>query len=382
MFEGNSTKLDAGTLPFNMNTNETLTFVDAQPVYEDDFSTLLDTNPKNIANGTKVDAWHDVDGTYVPTGSQTDTEIVIDWNETMEDGYFAEIRRELDTGNADDIVLDFANDELWFYLGAANGDDTFDMFIDVEEYLVCLTNEAPGLTFTAITADPVTESLVITGGVYDDYAGYALVVEMTGWEDTYGAGAYDLITVNEATGNYSYLFVFNEDDMPLGENTIFVTLYPLYDAPIQLNQTIEIDDIKAPVIQGIVDVGANYPNGVPLDAEYVTVTVGLSDDYAFVDDIAANLYSYKGNDVALQTDMVQFSSGGNTFNANITIEHTPGVVNNYTYFIQAWDTNLNKVTSDHYWFLVASEAPTPAFGIIAGLFGLAASVFIIKKFKK
>ncbi|MHA1155934.1 MAG: PGF-CTERM sorting domain-containing protein, partial [Candidatus Heimdallarchaeota archaeon] len=47
-----------------------------------------------------------------------------------------------------------------------------------------------------------------------------------------------------------------------------------------------------------------------------------------------------------------------------------------------WDTNLNKVTSEYFWFLAASQAPTPAFGIIAGLFGLAASVFIIKRIKK
>jgi len=382
MFECNATgHADGGALPYLMNTNTTGTFVDAQPAFiNDGMTTPTPADPKTIANGTKVDAWHDTD-TITPTGSQTDTEILVDWNTTMEDHYFAQIRRQLNTGQTDDYVIDFTGD-MYFWLGGANGDDTFDMMIPMQSYLCCLTNEEAKLTFTDIAADPVTEALVITGGMYDDYLGFDLYVELSGWADTYGPGTAFDITVNEATGNYSFLFFFDEFDMPLGEHTVFVTLDPLYGAAIELNQTIEIDDIKAPNIEGIVDLQDRYADGIPLDEDYAVITVGLSDDYCANDDIAAYLYSYQGNDVALKTDMVQFSPGSTTFVANLTVDHTPGVVNNYTYFIQAWDTNLNKVTSDRYWVLAVSAAPTPAFGIIAGLFGLAGAAFIVKKLKK
>ncbi len=378
-FECNATgDVDGGTLPYVMNTNETDTFVDAKPEYESDLTTLI-ADDLALANGTMYNAW--LNATTVATGGQTDTVVSADWNNTLMDYYTVEMVRELDTGDADDFVLDFTED-LIFYVGTANQDDTFDMLINTKALNVALTNDAADLTFTTITADPVTSALVITGGVFDDFIDYGLTVVLSGWEDTYPAGQYFSPDVNEVTGNYSFLFFFDEWDMPLGEQTIFVTLYPMYEAPIVLNQTIEIDDVNAPSIEGIVDLQDRYPNGVPLDEDYVVVTVGLGDDYAQVDDIAAYLYSYAGNDVALKTDMVQFADGSTTFVANITIDHAFGVVNNYSYFIQAWDTNLNKVTSDHYWFLAASQAPTPAFGIIAGLFGLAASVFIIKRIKK
>ncbi len=379
-FECNATgDVDAGTNPYVMNTNKTTdTFVDAKPLYESDLSTLI-SDEFALANGTMYDAW--LNSTTVAAGGQTDTVVSSDWNNTLMDYYTVEMIRLLDTGDADDFILDFA-DDLIFYVGSANQDDTFDMLISTMALNVALTNDAAALTFTTIVGDPVNEALVITGGVFDDFVGYDLIVEMDGWDDTYGAGQYFNVGVNEATGNYSFLFFFDEWDMPLGEQTIFVTLYPKYEAPIQLNQTIEIDDTKAPNIEGIVDLVDRYPDGVPLDEDYVVVTIGLADDYCVVDDITACLFSYVGDGTNLKIDMVQFAPGSTTFIANITIDHAIGVVNNYTYFVQAWDTSLNKVTSDYYWFLAASVAPIPAFGIIAGLFGLAASVFIIKKVKK
>lgn len=375
---------DTGNLPFLMNTNETLTFDDAQPAYEDDdMTTPLPADPTTIPNGTKVDAWHDIEDGYTPTGSQTDTEIIIDWNTTKEDHYFAWVRRELDTGQGDDLVLDFTTGDTYFWLGGANADDTYDMLIPMSSYLTCLTNDPAELTFDEDDIPRlVTESLLVTGTVWDDYAGWSLIIWMDGWEDTYGAGAYDFVSVNEATGDWSYLFLFDEWDMPLGEQTIYVQLVPLYDNAILLDNTTDIDDVEAPTIQGTVDVRSRYPDGVPVDEDYVTVTVGLQDDYASVNDVTAYLYSWKDNDVALRTQMEHFVADSTTFSANITITHTEGVTHNYTYFIEAWDTNLNKATSAKFWFLSQSIAPTPAFGIIAGLFGLAAAAFIIKKAKK
>lgn len=379
-FECNATgDADGGTLPYVMNTNKTTdTFVDAKPLYESDLSTLI-SDEFALANGTMYHAW--LNSTTTATGGQINTNVYSDWNDTLMDYYTVEMRRQLNTGDSDDFVLDFTED-LIFYVGSANQDDTFNMLIPTKALNTAHTNDAADLTFTTITTDPIISALVITGGVFDDFANYDLTVHLSGWDDTYGANTFFDADVNEATGNYSFLFFFDEWDLPLGEHIINVTLTPKYETPIMLNQTINIKDIKAPNIEGIVDLQDRYPDGVPLDEDYVVVTVGLADDYCVVDDIAAYLYHYVGDDVALKTDMIQFAPGSTTFIANITIDHAYGVINNYTYFIQAWDTNLNKVTTDYFWFLSASHLPTPAFGIIAGLFGLAAAVFIVKKVKK
>lgn len=367
---------DGGTLPFEMNTNETDTFVDAKPLYDDDWVAIADET--TLANGTMYKAWHDVD-TITPTGSQTNTEVYWDWNTTMEHYYTMEIVRDLDTGETDDLVIDFSS-PLYFYLGGADGDDTYDMLIDYEVLEVSLTNDDAELTFDTLE-DTITESLLITGTVYDDYEGWDLIVECSGWEDTYGPGSFDYVSVNTATGNWSYLFIFNENDMPLGEMTITVSFMTRYNGTLVASQDTYFDDVNAPTIQGIVDVASRYPDGVPADEDYVVVTVGLDDDYCINDDITALLYSYKGNDVALSTPMVQFSSGSTTFIANITVLHEAAPVN-YTYFIQAWDTNLNKATSAHFVFTSATSVATPGFGIIIGVFGLAAAAFIVKKAKK
>ncbi|MHA1555736.1 MAG: hypothetical protein ACTSPM_02260 [Candidatus Heimdallarchaeota archaeon] len=347
---------DAGALPYAMNTNETDTFVNAKPTVSSDWVPIA--NEFVLANGTLYDAWQDDDSANIAGGGQLNTAVGADFNSTLENCYTIEMIRLLDTTDPDDFVLDFTG-ALSFKVGVANQDSTIDMLIQSESLKISTTNEAAGLTFTEIIANPVSETLIITGEVFDDYEGYSLIVEMDGWDYTYGAGSFMPADVNEATGAYSFLFTFDRWDMPLGEQTIFVSLYTLYEAPIVLNQTIEIDDINAPYIEGIVDLQDRYPAGVPLDEDYVVVTVGLGDNYAHVNDITAFLYSYRDDHVALKTDMVQFASGSTTFVANITIDHGYGVVHNYTYFVQAWDTNFNKVTSEYFSFLVVGRNAPP-----------------------
>ncbi len=347
---------DGGTLPYRMNTNETDTFEDAKPIVDSNWVSIA--NEFILPNGTMYDAWEDV-LTNVATGSQANTIVASDYNSTLQDYYTVEMIRLLDTTETDDFVIDFSS-SLSFELGFANCDNTYNMLISTQSFDVSSTNEAADLTFTTIVGEIQNQAFVITGGVFDDFSDYTLTVQLSGWSDTYGPGAWFAPDVNAVTGNYSFLFFFGEWDMPLGEQTIFVTFYPLYENPIQLNQTIVIDDTKAPTIQGIVDLNDRYPNGVPLDEDYVIVTVGLDDDYCINNDITAFLYSYKDGEVALQTDMVQFASGSTTFMGNISIEHALNEANNYTYFIEAWDTNLNKVTSEYFWFTTAaSTTPTP-----------------------
>ena len=389
MLDVNSTgHLDTGTAPFLANSNETDTwdwvtgaaFAGAnRPIYENDTTTLLPPDETTIDNGTKYIGWKNDDVYATPTSSQTDVQFWVDYNASGDDYYTMEIKRALDTGNPDDWEIDM--EDCYFFIGYENAHSTAGLLIGTDMYSIAHDNDVATVTLNPIVS-PVTEALLITGTVYDDYDGLELYVTMDGWDDTYGPGTYFDASITYATGNWSFLFYFDEYDMPLGDMEIFVYMDPKYEDVTVLNHTLSIDDIKAPQIGGIVDIAERYPAGVPLEDDYVTVTVGLSDDYCFVDDITAYIYSYKGNDVALKSDMVQFSSGGSTFTGNITVEHVPGEDVNYTYFIEAWDTNLNKVVSEKYTFLSLSAAKTPGFGIIIGVFGLAAAVFIFKKAKK
>ncbi|MCK5185348.1 MAG: hypothetical protein KAQ95_13645, partial [Candidatus Heimdallarchaeota archaeon] len=134
-------------------------------------------------------------------------------------------------------------------------------------------------------------------------------------------------------------------------------------------------------------------NGVPNGTEYVPITVGASDNYQYwvdgtgytdKDMPTVYLFSWKGDDVALMTPMVQFSTGGTTFSANISLPAIlAGETFNYTYFVEVWDPENNKVTSVYHWFIHGEITTTaPGFGILVGLFGLAGAVFIIYKKRK
>ncbi len=56
--------------------------------------------------------------------------------------------------------------------------------------------------------------------------------------------------------------------------------------------------------------------------------------------------------------MTQFASGGTTFLANITLTGTYDInaANNFTYFVQTFDTSNNKEQSDYYWFIIGESS--------------------------
>ncbi|MHA1842374.1 MAG: PGF-CTERM sorting domain-containing protein, partial [Candidatus Heimdallarchaeota archaeon] len=233
----------------------------------------------------------------------------------------------------------------------------------------------------AIPADN-TESLLLQGTAYDDYEDYYVTVWVDTWENTWGS--LDYVSVNLITGAWSYLLVFNEMDMPLGTNNVSVTLHAPYEADITIWYEADFDDINAPTLIGITDLEARYPTGVEGDIGNVVVTVGLSDDYDNVNYLTAQIYSRMDDGVAFTSPMLQFYPDTTTFNGNITIDPTLdfSIQHNITYWIDAYDTSLNRVTSAEYTFFTAVTILTPGFGIIAGVFGLAVVVLFVKKFKK
>ena len=368
---------DAGSLPYVRNINAT----GNAPIMDNNSVIIPDHTA--LPNGTIYQGWFD----FTPTLSQADTEMgIAAWNGSGDDKYSIEFRRLLDTTDyTDDILLDFTTlTDMSFLVGKENGAAGLDMDeVTSGEYSLCGTNDAATFSFNTL-ASIADSSLLITGNLWDDYAGYELIVYLDGWADTYGAGAFDYGDVNEITGNWSYLFLYDNYDMPLGDMEVHVEFYPLYDAPFITYQNVSIVDILAPEILGIVDLHDRYPNGMPNDTDFVTVTLGIRDNYEATDDILCNLYSYKDDGVALQTPMTQFSTGGTTFVANISLEYDPAADNNYTYFCDAWDSSNNKVMSEKYWFIYGyTTVITPGFGFIAAIVGLAgASFIIVKKFKK
>jgi hypothetical protein len=372
VYEHDGTDPDGGTVSFieNLNGNETL------PAFDNTNTPIADYFA--IANGTIYNYFYP----ETPTGGQTDVDISVDYTAGV---YTIEMVRALDSGDADDFVMDFTDlTDMSFFIGADNKNDGLDMNIALQEYVLSEGNDAATVTFDTIVS-PITESLLITGTVHDDYAEIDLIVEMSGWEDTYGPGSYDDIGYSAITGDWSYLFLYNIDDMPLGEHTINVTLDTKYDDPVNLGQEIEIDDIVAPQILGLVDMHARYPNGVPNDTESLDFTVGLSDNYDTNEDLTAYLYIWKDEGIALQHAMTLFSVGGQTFNVEIDLDYDITAANNYSYFVQAWDGNLNKGTSETYWFIYGETipAPTPGFTLIIAILGLTGASFVlVKKFKK
>ncbi|MHA1125733.1 MAG: PGF-CTERM sorting domain-containing protein [Candidatus Heimdallarchaeota archaeon] len=365
---------DAGVLPFVMNTNDTDFSAGTAPFWDNSWTPIVDYT--TIPINTQITGWY-LDET-TPTGSQADVDV--GWNHTGS-AYVVEFVRLLDTSVGDDFVFDFTNNDVNFYIGVANGDDAMDMDIAVSEHLIFDDNTAAELTFDAVPAD-VTSSLLLQGTAFDDYEDYYVTVWVETWEDTWGS--VDYVTVNRITGAWSYLLIFNEMDMPLGDNNVWITLYAPYEAPLALNYSTYWDDVTAPSIIGINNLTERYETGCPGDEGYVTVTVGLNDDYDNVNYLTANLYSYVDEGIALATPMTQFYPDSSTFNANITIDPTAdySYSHNITYFVQAWDTSNNKVRSADYTFFTAITVVTPGFGIIAGIFGLAVAVLFVKKLKK
>lgn len=352
-----------------------------------DFDALLAADQTDYIDGSIFPAWYIGDEQAVLGGSQTDVEMWWMWNATGDECYSMEIVRAYDTLHPDDVELNFTV-PITFYLGVEDGASSEGLLTSMHSYKLSAENEAAYLKIDTI-ANPVIESLLVTGNVYDDFLHSSLSINLDAWDvdnEPDDPATWEPITVTEAIGNWSYLFTFNADDMPLGDDwEILVEYDTMYSAPVVENYTITINDVNAPNFEGIIDIADRYDDGiVPLEDELLVITVGLADDYCLNDEITAELYYWKGEDVALSTAMVQFAPGSTTFIGNLTVEHVPGINANYTYFIAAWDTNYNKATSDYFTFISESTAEAPGFGILIGLFGLAAAsiVLIIRKAKK
>lgn len=347
--EGNYTA-DSGELPFVMNTNGTDFEGNVKPIYDNEQIPIVDWEV--IPETTCIDAYFP----NTPTGSQTDVLVASDWNNTKENHYTLEFKRALDTGQTDDIIFDFGLSNFDFFIGKIDG-ETIEYFEFANyDYRISTENEIPTMTFDVIPG-LVTKSLLIGGIVYDDYVNYNLTVNVT-WEYTPETGYIDYPIVNQFTGQWSYVLLYNEYFMPLGWQEIIIKFDPKYDDPINLNQTTFFDDIDPPEILGMVDIGNIYPNGVPSDTESVPITIGVRDNYDLTDYLIVQLYYWKDVDVALMTPMTQYSPGGVTFNADIYLSYDPSAENLYRYFVQVWDLSNNKVTSELYTFFVGEESPT------------------------
>lgn len=303
---------DTGAVPYEKNSFFGNFNATDFPIYDNAWDTIVSN--ATIPFNTQIIGWQTNE--TAPGGSQTDVDIGVNHTGTH---YIVEFRRELTAAQADDINLDFAAYGMDFYIGVANGDDAFDFNIATSGHIVSLVNTAAELTFDAIPVDN-NESLLLQGTAFDDYENYYVSVWLDTWADTWTTP--DTVTVNRITGAWSYLLIFNEDDMPLGTNNVNINLYAPYEATLNVNYTVEFDDVNAPTIIGIKDLGATYPTGVPGNEEYVVVTVGLSDDYDNVNYLTAQIYSRVDNGVALTDPMLQFFPDTTTFNGNITIDPT------------------------------------------------------------
>ena len=385
-------KADGGVLPFLRNidvSEEALGWL--QPEYDNTTTSIV--NQGALANETKYIGWFD----DTPTLSQTDVDIGYTWNASGDDMYVVEFIRALDTGaQVDDILLDFNSlVDMTFFVGSANKQDSLDMSVSTKALSLCTTNDAMEFSWDVVD-DTINSAMLLTGVIYDDYDDVEILIRLSGWDDTYGAGFWWNYAggINSHTGEWSALFYYDEDDMPLGDQTINVTVVGKYETDIVTYQNVSIVDNTSPQIVGLVNLAESYPGGVPNGTEFIPVTVGASDDYSYwvgglagysdTDLLTVYLFSWAGDDVALMTPMEQFASGGATFSANITLPAlAAGETLNYTYFVEVWDPKNNKVTSVHYEFVYGEiTAATPGFGILAGLFGLAAAAFIIYKKRK
>ena len=151
-----------------------------------------------------------------------------------------------------------------------------------------------------------------------------------------------------------------------------------------LSQEVTIIDNTAPSV-GLLDMNERYPNGVPIGIDYVAITVGAGDDYQYwvggftgysdTDFLSVFLFYIIGG-VVNMVPMVQFSPGGSTFLANITLDHT--YTRNITYYVQAFDPIGNTVVSEYLWFysMGAPTPPKPLFPPLGEFIGTTIGLFI------
>jgi len=359
---GNGT-LDSGTLPYVMNTNSTDFAFPSAPLWDNNWDPILDY--WSIPEATKITGWYPNETT--PTGSQTD--VAVGWNHTGTH-YVVEFNRALDTGNIDDMVLDFTNNDLWFEIGIENQNEAFDFVINTSSHLIFHQNTPAELTFDE-PPEYVNDSLLLTGTVFDDYSDYSLTVWLDTWFYPWIPPAN--ITIDKITGNWSHLLIYNESIMPLDYTNVTVTLKPQYEDEIKSSHIYNVEDIEAPDIFRVHNVTNSYPYGVPGNVGMVLLSAGINDNYNEPDNLVVDLYHYKDQEVALSEPMDQSSPGSHTFYASITIdpEDDYGIEHEYHYFVQATDMSLNIKTSTEYIFhTIVTSNPTPTITPTTIIFGL------------
>jgi hypothetical protein len=384
-YETNSTfYADSGTLPHIENEILDVDGCGYLPLYENNGVTTPDY--VNDQNGTKYWGW--IPST--PSHSQTDVEVAYDWNNNKVGFYTIEMSRALDTLQADDIIFDPANlTDHRICFGRVDKDDCADMEVALISYNIYNHNTPASLHFSAINSPVEGGSLIISGNVTDDYNGLVLTVELSGWSDTYGPGSYDTINyINPVDGTWIYYFSYNKYDMPLGENTVTVTLHPKYEDQLAETQDVIIEDNTAPEILGVSDVAASYPHGLPIDSPYIIdgkyeITCVTEDVYWDAEDLLVELYYFKDFGITQKVVMIQFYDS-NFFDVYMNIEYESGTPNVYTYYVNVTDGAMNKSVSGYYSFLVITPTvPTPGFGVLIAIFGLAGASFILyRRIKK
>jgi len=372
---------DAGTLPFHRNIDVgPATFGWSQP--DMDNNSVLITDHNDLANGTSYIGWFD----DTPTESQIDVNIAKTWNATGDDRYIVEFRRALNTSNLDDIKLNFDNlANMSFFVGVEDNQECRNMHVGIIELTLSDTNIQATFDWDDVNS-PVNSALLLTGHIWDDFDGLEIWIMLSGWEDTYGPDSWWNYAncINSYTGDWSALFYYDENDMPLGNHVLTVKFKPKYDEELILSQEVTIVDDVAPQLVGLVNMNDRYPNGVPNNHEYVHVTIGASDNYQYyipglgysdTDFLSVFLFYIIGG-VVNMVPMVQFSPGGSTFSANITLDHT--YTRNITYYVQAFDPIGNTVVSEYLWFysMGAPTPPKPFFPPLGEFIGTTIGLFI------
>ena len=57
-------------------------------------------------------------------------------------------------------------------------------------------------------------------------------------KETYGLGIWGKADYNKFTGDWSYLFYYDEDDMPIGTHQLTIKFLPKYEEEIIISQEI------------------------------------------------------------------------------------------------------------------------------------------------
>jgi hypothetical protein len=339
---------DSGNLPHIVNNDFEL--YNYKPIYDNDMIPIVDHTA--IPIGTDIKYFFP----DTPNGSQTDVAVGATHNGTA---YIIEFVRALDTGHSDDIVLNLTNNDLDFRLAAREKYYSTNMYIWPDTYRVYHQNTPAELTFDPIP-ESVNNSLLLMGTAYDDYENYKVSIWNDRWVSTWGSSR--TIYVSKATGIWSYPLEFNDMNLPLGENNIWITLDAPYEEIISLNQTVIAEDVDAPNIIGCVNISERYPTGVPYDEGYITISTGLQDNYVSLNNISATLYYSVDGGEEFELPMIQFFPDTYLFSANITIDQNADTTINhyYTYYIEVHDTNNNFALSQNYTFFTTIETSTTA----------------------